>query len=275
MLRDRRTSRFLLLDTWLQRRDWTAATQAKIERAGLRLRVGEYMLLRVLAAALAALLAFTFASRAGGPALGVVASIPGGAAGMCGPALFLRWRIGRRSTQIESQLVEMCELMASMLSAGFGYLQTLTSASEQLEEPLASELKRLVDAVRIGGDTDEALGAMSERLNSRDFEMVATAITINRATGGDLAGIMRGVASTIRERQSFAREVRALTSRERYSAFIVAGFPMVIAGALTLLMPDTFAVLFTELAGRVILAVAFALDVIGYMAIKRVSKIEV
>ena len=275
MLRDRRASRFFLLDAWLQTRDWTGETQLKLERAGLRLRVGEYVLLRAFMATAGGFIGAFMPLQLGLGRLAIITMVVGGLIGIMLPPLFIRWRIKRRSAKIETQLVEMCELMASMLTAGFGYLQTLSSASEQLESPLADELRRLVDAVRIGGDTDEALEQMRERLGSRDFEMVSTAIAINRATGGDLAGILRGVAETIRDRQSFVREVNALTAREKYSALVVAGFPFIIAGGLMLMLPDVFPVLYTETAGRIILGVAVAMDVVGYLAIKRVARIEV
>jgi tight adherence protein B len=260
MLRDRRASRFILLDAWLQRREWTAATQLRLERAGLRLRVGEYVMMRGFLATAVGMGATVLALRFGAVMI---------------PPMFVRWKVQRRNDKLEAQLVEMCELMSSMLTSGFGYLQTLSSAAEQLEPPLSEEVRRLVDAVRIGGDTDEALETMTRRLDSRDFEMVSTAISINRATGGDLAGILRGVATTIRDRQSFAREVKALTARERFSAIVVAGFPFVIVGGLVLMLPEMFGVLFTETAGRLILAVAITMDVVGYLAIKRVAKIEV
>ncbi len=275
MLRDRRASRFFLFDAWLQRRDWTEKTQLKLERAGLRLRVGEYVLLRGFAATAGGLVGAVAPIQLGMAPIAPLTLLVGAAIGVMIPPLFLRRRINRRNEKIETQLVEMCELMSSMLTSGFGYLQTLSSCSEQLEPPLADELGRLVDAVRIGGDTDEALETMTKRLDSRDFEMVSTAISINRATGGDLAGILSGVATTIRDRQSFAREVKALTARERYSAIVVAGFPFIIAAGLTLMLPDTFKVLYTETAGRIILGVAITMDVIGYLAIKKVAKIEV
>jgi tight adherence protein B len=275
MLRDRRASRFFLLDAWLQRREWTATTQLRLERAGLRLRVGEYVMLRGFMATAIGLTATLIAFRFGAGQFAIGGLVLGALAGVMLPSMFVKWKITRRNEKLESQLVEMCELMSSMLTAGFGYLQTLSSVAQQLEAPLAEEVGRLVDAVRIGGDTDEALETMTQRLGSRDFEMISTAISINRATGGDLAGILRGVGSTIRDRQSFAREVRALTSRERFSAIIVAGFPFIIVGALTLMIPDMFGVLFTDLAGRLILAGAATMDIVGYMAIKHVSKIEV
>ena len=275
MLRDRRASRFWLLDAWLQRRDWTVATQLRLEQAGLRLRVGEYVMTRAFLATALGISATLTAFRFGAGQFAIIGLVVGALAGVMIPAMFLRWKIQRRNAKLESQLVEMCELMSSMLTSGFGYLQTLSSVAEQLEAPLSEEVRRLVDAVRIGGDTDEALETMTKRLDSRDFEMVSTAISINRASGGDLAGILRGVGATIRDRQSFVREVRALTSRERFSAIIVAGFPFIIVGALTLMLPEMFAVLFTDLAGRLILAVALTMDIVGYLAIKHVSKIDV
>ena len=275
MLRDRRASRFFLLDAWLQRRDWTNETQLKIERAGLRLRVGEYVLVRGFLATAGGFVGAVLPIQFGYGQLAIITVVAGAAIGMSLPPIVLRVRIKRRNEKIETQLVEMCELMSSMLTSGFGYLQTLSSASEQLESPLADALRRLVDAVRIGGDTDEALDLMTERLGSRDFEMISMAIAINRATGGDLASILRGVAETIRDRQSFAREVKALTARKRYSALVVAGFPFIIAAGLTLMLPNVFSVLYKETAGRIIRGVAIAMDVVGYLAIKRVARIEV
>lgn len=275
MLRDRRESRIRILDSLLRGRGWTAGTRLRLERGGLRLRVGEYLLLRALTAALGATLAFAFSGPLNAGGILPVLIAAGGVAGFALPAILLKLRISRRADQVDRQIVELCELMSSMLESGFGYMQTLASAAEQLEEPLASEVQRLVDAVRIGGDVDEALDTMANRLGSPDFDMVTTAITIHRSAGGDLAEILRGVASTVRDRQSFARELSALTSRERYSAFIVAGFPIVIWGALALLAPELFGRLVTEPAGNMILAAAVGLDLFGYLVIRRIAKIQV
>lgn len=274
VLRDRRASRFPLLDTWLKRQSWSEATRVELERAGYRLRVGEYLILRMMTAVLGVSGAVLLAARLA-PAVTPLAMIVGGFAGFIIPAYMINRRVRSRSAQMELQLVEMCELMASMLSSGFGYMQALMATAEQLDPPLSDELRRMVEAVQIGGDADEALEEMTERMSSADFKMAATAIMIHRSTGGDLAEIMRGVASTIRDRQSFKREVAALTSRERASAVVMAGFPMVIAAGLIFMAPDVFGVLLTETVGRIMMGVAIALDLFGYFVIKRVSTINV
>ena len=275
MLRDRRESRIRILDALLKGRSSTAGTRLRLERAGLRLRVGEYLLLRLLTAMLGVGLAVAFTGPLGADRILPVLLGIGAVAGFALPAILLRLRINRRAHQVDLQIVELCELMSSMLESGFGYMQTLASAADQLEEPLAGEVQRLVDAVRIGGDVDEALDAMALRLGSPDFDMVTTAITIHRSAGGDLGEILRGVAATVRDRQSFGRELSALTSRERYSALIVAGFPIVIWGALALLAPELFGRLVTEPVGKLILAAALGLDLFGYLVIRRIAKIDV
>lgn len=275
LLRDRRSSSLPLLDTFLSRRSWSADTRAKLERAGVRLRVGEYVLLRAFVMILGGSIGAAVAVMTGSTSILPVYGAAGAVAGGIAPPIWLKRRTTKRLQQMELQIVELAELMASMLSSGFGYMQALMSASRQLEPPLGDEVQRLVETTQIGGDADEALEEMAERINSRDFQILTTAITIHRKTGGDLAQILRGVASTIRDRQRFAREVRTMTSRERYSAIIVAGFPLLITGALTFMLPETFGRLFTTFEGRIILAVALALDACGYFAIKRISRIEI
>lgn len=273
LLRDRRVSNLPLLDALLRGRAWSVGTRDRLERAGLRLRVGEYLLLRLAVAAGCALLGLLLTSSLLNA--GVFGALAGAPLGFMLPALWVRRRINARARMMEQQLVELTELMASMLSSGFGYMQALMSAAEQLDDPLATEVRRLVDTVQFGGEMDDALHELGLRLDSRDFDIVATALTVHRSAGGDLGEILRGVARTIRDRQSFARELSALTSRERYSAIVVAGFPIVIALVLTLMVPDIFGTLITEPTGRLILLAALILDGIGYFAIKRVSKIKV
>ncbi len=274
LLQDRRASAIPFLDALMRGRDWTTETRERLERANLPLKVGEYIALRVLLAITLALFAGVWiSSMAGLPAfvLGPVGLV----GGFLAPALYVRRRITRRNATLESQLIEMCDVMASMLQSGFGYLQALVSTAEQVGPPLSVELTRLVDAMRLGSDAAEALGEMTRRMDSRDWEIIATAIEIQRASGGNLAEILSGVAATIRDRQSLQREVRALTSSERYAAIIIAGFPFLLVGALSVLLWETFGRLFYDPIGRMILVGAIIMDLIGYAVIKRVTKIEV
>jgi tight adherence protein B len=254
---------------------WGDRTRDSLERAGIPLRVSEYFAIRLLVVVIALLAGVAFGGSLEGSILQLGAPIVFVIAAVFVPPLLVRQRQNRRAELIEEQLVEFCEVMASMLESGFGYVQALTATGQQLEAPLADELQRMLDAIRLGGNTDEALDDINRRLNSLDFDMVATAISIQRQSGGNLAEILRSVGKTIRERRSFYRDLKSMTAKERFSALIVAGFPFVLGGALMLVAADPYRMLLTDPRGQLILAAAVGLDAAGYFVISRVTKIEV
>ena len=254
---------------------WGDRTREKLEQAGVPLRVSEYIAIRLLAVVVAVLVGVTAGdsfespvARLATPGLFILAAI-------IAPPLLVAQRRKRRAEMIEEQLVEFCDVMASMLQSGFGYVQALRATRQQLEAPLADELQRMLDSIRLGGNTDEALKEINSRLGSRDFDMIATAISIQRQSGGNLSEILRGVGVTIRERRSFYRDLKAMTAKERFSAVIVAGFPLVLAGGLMLMAGDPYRLLLTDPRGQIVLGAALALDFAGYVVINKVTKIEV
>jgi len=254
------------------RRSLGTGPRRQLDRAGIHLSLGDFFMLRSLAVATCSLAAVLlgWSSDIGLPLL----AGGGAACGLLVPAVFLQIRIARRSKQTERQLVEFCEVMSTMLASGFGYMQALQAAAEQVGRPLGEEIGRFLDAVHLGADFDRALAETRERLNSADFEVVATALEVQRRTGGNLSEILRGVGHTIRERQAFQQELTALTSRERFSAIIIAIFPLILVGMLTVALPDVFGRLFTDPTGRIILGAALAMDLLGYLVARRLAKLE-
>jgi tight adherence protein B len=182
--------------------------------------------------------------------------------------------VGRKRKLVEGQLIELCDLMASMLRSGFGYLQAITSTADQIGPPLSVELRRVVDSVRLGVDVDEAFEAMNDRLDSKDFTVLMTAMNIQRRSGGNLAEILDSVAETIRDRQALRQEIAALTAMEQATSVFAAGFPIVLIIVLMVLAPTPFRMLITDTVGRLILAGALSLDAVGFLVMRRVTRLE-
>ncbi len=166
-------------------------------------------------------------------------------------------------------------MMASMLQSGFAYMQALSMAADQIERPTGGRACQMRDAVRLGAGIDDALEQLNERLDSKDFDMMATAIAIQRRTGGSLAGILRSVAETIRERQLFRHEVAAMTSRERYSALVVAAVPPLLATLFIVVAPPELHAPADRPDRERDPRHRADLDALGYFAIKRATRLEV
>ena len=137
----------------------------------------------------------------------------------------------------ENQLPDLLITIAASLKAGHSFRQGIQSVVDEGAEPAAKEFKRVLTETQLGKPMDDALGDMAERVGSKNFSFVITAVTIQRQIGGSLAGLFDMVAETVRQRQQFARKIRGLTAMGRMSAYVLVGLPFFIAVAVTVMNP--------------------------------------
>lgn len=246
-----------LADELLVRSRREAGLSTQLEAAGLSLRAGEYAVI-VLALGLVGTLLLVALF---GPLLGIVFGLV--LTPLAGSA-FLQNRAGRRREQFMEQLPDTLQLMITSLRSGFGLPQALDSAGGQSPEPMKSELQRVLFEVRIGRDVNEALQAVAERMQSRDFRWVAAAIQINREVGGELARVLENIAETIRGRMRLQRQVQTLTAEGRLSAYILIVLPMGLAAFLIWRDPSYFEP-FASPIGVFLVVLAIVLLLVGWL----------
>src|SRR3972149_7783424 len=138
-------------------------------------------------------------------------------------------------------------------------MQSFEFAGRQMEPPIALEIRRMLRDANLGLSAEDALVAMGERIDSRDLEMVLTAINIQRAVGGNLSEILDQVAFTMRERERIRGEISTLTSQQRMTGIVIGGLPIFMFITFMIMNPGYMGLLFTEMAGRFMLVTAAAL----------------
>jgi tight adherence protein B len=104
---------------------------------------------------------------------------------------------------------------------------------------------------------------------------MVTTILVQKTTGGNLSEILDNVAETIRERERLQGEIRALTSSQRLSGIILSIYPLFLFGIFTLIAYDLMSVLWTTEAGRFLLMIAAVLQVMGFITIRRILRLDV
>ena len=130
---------------------------------------------------------------------------------------------------------DVLQLLISALRSGFSLPQALDALIQEADEPARSEFERMLAETRVGQDLATAMKATAERMGSADLGWVASAVDINRETGGNLAEVLENVTGTLRERYRLRRQVRTLTAEGRMSAKVLTGLPIVIFVGRTLL----------------------------------------
>ncbi|MHB8620913.1 MAG: type II secretion system F family protein [Chloroflexota bacterium] len=268
LLKTARFSSISALDRLLQSKQRGLRLSLELARAALPLRVGEYVLVRSL---LATLLVVLIWHSAGALPLCAV----GGLAGYYLPGLYVRWRQVQRVRQFDDQLVDGLVLIANALKSGYSFLQGMEAIAREMPDPMGSEFREALREIRMGGAVDDALGGIHRRLRSADFELVVTAMVIQRQVGGNLTEILSNIAYTVRERHRILREVRILTTQERMSGYIVAALPLALVLLLSMLNPSYLAGMWHSDGGRGILAAGFVMEALGLLVIRKIVDIEV
>ena len=158
--------------------------------------------------------------------------------------------------------------------AGDPYAAALVSAAGSVEGPAAAELARLGADLELGTSTADALGALQERLHGARVDSFAAALLSQQLGGGDLAGLMRRFAAAAAERDRVAADARSATAQARFTGLLVVAMPTGAALFAELIQPGFVGGLLDDGAALGLLAVAAALQVCGFVAIRRLSGIE-
>jgi tight adherence protein B len=189
--------------------------------------------------------------------------------------VFLKFRQGRRTRAFNNQLGDTITLLSNALKAGYSFAQALASVSRNASPPISEEFARATREIALGIAVDDALHHMVQRNKSEDFDLLVTAVQIQRVVGGNLAEILDTIAYTIRERVRIQGEIRTLTAQARVSGIIITLLPFGLAGVLEMISPSYFGPMLTETLGHVFLGIGVFAIAIGAAAIQKIVKIEV
>lgn len=249
----------------------TEKLQTELERADLTISPGEFVALRMLLAFVGLVGPLFLVSGV----FGLIIAIVGAVIGYNLPKFYLNKRRQGRINKLNAQLPEALTMISNSLKAGFGLLQALSVAAEQLEHPISTELARTIHEMNIGSSAEEALLALSERSSSYDLDIVVTAILVQRTVGGNLGEILDTVADTMRERIRIRGEIQTLTAQQKLTGIVIGLLPVGVGMMFQVMSPSYINPLFTTLVGKMLLGVAVVMETIGIMIIQRILKIEV
>jgi tight adherence protein B len=204
-----------------------------------------------------------------------VAPIVGGLVGLMVPTLFLKQRRAARLKKFEEQFPEALDLLSRAVRAGHAFQTAMSMVASELKEPVGPEFKKTFEQQNYGLPLRDALNEMAERVNILDVRFFVTAVLIQRESGGNLAEILDNLAHVVRERFKILRQVRVHTAHGRFTGWVLMALPAALAVALSFINPDHMTLLFKESLGQMLLLVAIVMQIVGFIWIRQVIKIEV
>ena len=200
-----------------------------------------------------------------GPLAGVAAAGPTLAGGL------IARRRRRYRLRVESDVPRVAAGIADAISAGGSLRTALLGAGTALEGPTAVELARVSADLDLGMPARAALNELADRVRSDRVEALAVAILSQERTGGDLAELLRRHAVAAANRQRAEQEAHSATAQARLTGGMVVAMPLFMGLMVELVSPGFLGSMLASPSAAILLAAAGALQVAGFLAIRKLG----
>jgi tight adherence protein B len=268
ILRDMDLSAVPVLNRLLQHAGWAHRLDKLLVQADVKMRVGAFVVLTLVLGLGGALFVDAVLRRPyAGIAVGILLALV--------PLLVVKHKKNARTLKFEEQFPDSLDMLTSALRAGLALTAAIQIVAEEAPDPVGKEFRVLFEENRLGVDMKHAVKMMAERVDSTEARLFATALILQRETGGNLAEILDGTAAVIRDRFRILRDVRTMTAQARLSGGILMLLPLAMAGIVMFLAPDYLKSLAADPNGKFLIPVAVTLQVIGFLIMRRIVDIKV
>jgi len=204
--------------------------------------------------------------------------LPALAAGVVLGALPFGWvffKRSRRFSAFEKNLPEALDLMVSGLRAGHSLLAAMALVSRECAEPVKSEFKICFEEQNYGVEMKVALENMLIRIPLQDLKITATAILIQKESGGNLAEVLDKTSHVIRERFRLKRQIMVHTAQGRLTGLVLTCLPIVLGVGIYFVDPGMISILWHRQIGIEMMWGAAGLILLGGFVIYQIVNIDV
>lgn len=240
----------------------------RMQQADWPLLGSEFQVMVLLISVAAGIFAFLLTLK---PVMALVGA--GGAALFC--MLYLKIYISRRQAAFLNQLGDTLVMVSNALRAGFSFMQAMELISKEMQPPIGVEFQKVINEMNLGATLETAMENMGRRMQSSDFDLVVTAVLIQRQVGGNLSQVLDSISNTINERIRMRNEISSLTAQGKLSGLIVGVIPIFIAFFVWSNNPDYFQPMLESPMGKGLLVGAVVLELVAIIVIRKIIDIDV
>ncbi|MDX2727605.1 MULTISPECIES: type II secretion system F family protein [Streptomyces] len=262
-----RHRRFQGVDRRLRKTGLGRRLELKLAATGLEITPGEFFVYALFAMAVLWMAASSILASFFGPVAALI--------GLWGTNAFLNWQRTKRTERFINQLPELSRILANATQAGLALRTAISMAADEMEDPAGEELARVARRLAVGESLDDAMSELTDRLPSRELVVLVTTLVLSNRAGGTVVSSLRNLTETLEERKETRREVKTQLSQVTVTAYAVPVFGFGAMLLMNAVMPGALDRMTGALIGQVAVIVSLVLYTIGFIVIRRMSRIDV
>ncbi|MBJ7413627.1 MAG: type II secretion system F family protein [Phenylobacterium sp.] len=195
--------------------------------------------------------------------------------GVLVPLGVLKFKANARSKALGFQLPQALDIIVRSLEAGHPVPAAVALVGREMADPIGTEFGMAADEIAYGATMEQAVERMSERCQHADMDLFAATVRLQERTGGNLTGLLKLNANTVRDRHKMRMKIQAASSEGRASAMILTAAPFVAMGAIMLLSPKFYGEVIHEPLVRYGLAAIGFWIFVGNMIMRRMIDMRI
>lgn len=181
----------------------------------------------------------------------------------------------KRLKRLEKQLPDGLAMISGAMRAGASLNIALEAMVKEQPAPLSQEFELFLKEQRLGVDFEVSIKDMQKRIPLQDFNMLVTALLINREVGGNLAETMETLGETLRRKEMMEGKIDGLTAQGKLQGIVMTGLPIFLGVLLNFMEPEAMSKLWTTTIGWIVLTIVITMEAMGYFIINKITSIDV
>jgi tight adherence protein B len=247
---------------------WSGAATRLIRQSGRQWALGTVTLASVIAGIVVAWIVSLFDTPlALTTAFAVAAAVS--------PYVYLYILREMRFRQFANLLPEAVDLMSRGLRAGHSISAVLEMVGNEIADPIGSEFRALQGEQSLGLPMRDSLRSLVDRVPIDDLRFLATAILLQKESGGNLAQILDKTSAVIRERARLRGQLAIYTAQGRVTGYVLCAAPFLMFGIISLVNHQYEKPLFHDPLGIKMLYFGLGAMIVGILAIRKIIDVEV
>lgn len=199
-------------------------------------------------------------------------AVIGAFGGVVVPKVLKEQSLKKNEKQLMTQIEQAAEVMSMVLRSGGGMSDALEKALQDVGEPLKKVLADASAELKMGASETKVFRRLADRVGVDEVEMLSVAAQLqHKGMAVNMANVLKQIQNSVRSRQAFHEEVRAITSENRMAVWVVSCVPVCTIGLIRLFSPDFIAPLFNTFIGVTTLVLCTIMVIVGIIWALRIA----
>lgn len=180
----------------------------------------------------------------------------------------------RRTNELGSLLPGFFDRVRQLLVVGNSLPTAFARAIQSAQPRLVEFFEPTIRRTGNGAGISESIRQSAEDIDLYEMHLFATAVSTNMRFGGSLTHTLNNLIAYLRKRSSIDRELRANTAQVRFSAWLLALLPLLVASLIVGQNRDYARWFVADPLGRWLLGYCIVSQVLGVLVMRMILKTE-